>query len=66
MKKKITIGAVIREPASTLKQNMSGWRTFMPVINQKKCTKCGLCWLHCPDSAIIKEKDNFKINYQYL
>ena len=65
MKKKITVGAVVREPGSTSKENMKGWRTFMPILDQKKCTKCGLCWLHCPDAAIFKEKDKFKINYQY-
>jgi len=65
-KKKITIGAVIREPASSLKEDMSGWRTFRPVIDQKLCQKCGMCWLHCPDAAIFKdEKGNFKINYKH-
>lgn len=66
MKTKIATGAVIREPASTKSSDMSGWRSQMPVIDQKKCTKCGMCWLHCPDGAIFKdEKGNFKVNYQY-
>lgn len=27
------------------------WRTFKPVVDYRKCIKCGMCWLHCPDSA---------------
>jgi len=35
------------------------WRTHIPVIDEKKCVKCHLCWLYCPDTAIKKKKDGF-------
>jgi pyruvate ferredoxin oxidoreductase delta subunit len=35
------------------------WRTFMPVVDYKKCIKCGMCWLHCPDSAYTFNKKGF-------
>ncbi|MBW2978759.1 4Fe-4S binding protein [Candidatus Woesearchaeota archaeon] len=39
----------------------SGWRTFKPVIDYKKCIKCGMCWLHCPDSAYTINKKGYPV-----
>ena len=60
--KKVNEGAVIKEPGSSKKNKTGSWRTFRPVRDKKKCTKCGLCWIFCPDNAIDK---NFNINYDY-
>ena len=65
-KPKISVGAVIEEPGSTIKNKTGGWRSFKPVIDQKKCIKCGTCWKFCPDNAVRKnEKGEFEINYDY-
>lgn len=61
-KPKITIGAVIEEPGSTIKNKTGGWRSFRPVRDKEKCTKCGLCWKFCPDNAI---NEDFDVNYDY-
>lgn len=37
----------------------SSWRTKFPKIDHKKCIKCHLCWLHCPDGAIKIDKNGF-------
>lgn len=42
------------------------WRLKKPVMDRSKCTKCLICWLYCPESAIAREKDNtVTINYEY-
>ncbi len=28
------------------------WKTYMPVRDPKKCTKCMICAVFCPDGAI--------------
>ena len=61
--KKVNEGAVIKEPGSSKKNKTGNWRTFKPVKDPKKCTKCGLCWMFCPDHAI--DSKNFEINYDY-
>ena len=41
------------------------WRTFRPIINDG-CTKCGICWMYCPEGVISKKEDcSFEINYLY-
>ena len=65
-KPKISVGAVIDKPGSTIKNKTGGWRSFKPIIDQKKCIKCGICWTFCPDNAIRKnKKGEFEVNYDY-
>jgi len=42
------------------------WRTFRPVIDKEKCTKCSSCWAYCPEGVIyFDEKDEICIDYDY-
>ena len=43
----------------------SGMRTFRPVIDYEKCTKCLRCFLLCPDGTIDKSGEKLKIDYDY-
>jgi len=36
------------------------WRTHRPLWSKEKCTQCFLCWIYCPDSAIIAEDGEIK------
>jgi len=37
---------------SSLTYLTGDWKSFTPVRDVKKCTKCLLCTLYCPDGAI--------------
>ena len=39
--------------------NRGSWRIFKPVIDYKKCTRCLICWLYCPDAAYRLDKNNY-------
>lgn len=51
--KEIPKGGLITEPGNAQKYKTGGWRTFRPSIDKNKCTNCMLCFMYCPDSAII-------------
>lgn len=36
------------------------WRTHRPIWSKEKCIHCLLCWIYCPDSAIMVEDDKIK------
>ena len=41
-------------------------RTNRPLINFNSCRQCGLCWLHCPDSAFDITPDGYyDVNLEY-
>lgn len=29
------------------------WRTYVPLTDLEKCTHCMLCWIFCPDGAVV-------------
>lgn len=64
-KMKFSVGAVIEEAGSTVNNKTGSWRNFRPILDQKKCIKCGTCWSLCPEGAIKKKGNMFVINYDY-
>ena len=63
---KLTIGAVVNEPGSSVKNKTGGWRSFKPEWNKSKCTQCMICWQYCPDNAIPeKNGKRTETNFDY-
>jgi len=45
-------GAV--DPATAARPETGGWRTgFKPEVELSRCVNCLLCWIYCPDSAVL-------------
>ncbi|MCD6545312.1 MAG: 4Fe-4S binding protein [Thermotogae bacterium] len=64
--KDIPIGGLITEPGSSKKFNTGGWRVMRPIYDRSKCIDCMMCWIVCPDMAIIQEDGIMKaIDYDY-
>jgi 2-oxoacid:acceptor oxidoreductase delta subunit (pyruvate/2-ketoisovalerate family) len=48
-------------PADAAQPATGGWRTAgRPVAELATCVNCLLCWLYCPDSAIVLEEAHFR------
>ena len=56
-KQKINPGAIISKPGNSKIAKKVSYRNFKPVIDYKKCIKCGRCWMFCPDIAFKIRKD---------
>ena len=41
------------------------WRTYKPILDKEKCTKCLTCWKYCPDVAIDIVDEYPVVNYDY-
>ena len=48
----IKAGSLV-EPCSTRVTKTGAWRTFVPVFDHKKCIKCSLCEIYCPEGCKI-------------
>jgi pyruvate ferredoxin oxidoreductase delta subunit len=35
------------------------WRWQKPIIKIDRCTRCGLCWLYCPEPAFHLDDDGY-------
>jgi 2-oxoacid:acceptor oxidoreductase delta subunit (pyruvate/2-ketoisovalerate family) len=52
-------GGVVRA-ADAVHPSTGAWRTGVrPVADLSRCVDCLLCWLHCPDSAILLDGEAF-------
>ena len=51
---------------NTESRNVGSWSAYKPLIDYDKCTKCMICFVYCPDSAITIDQasEGFpRINY---
>jgi len=61
----------IKIPLSIPKTDSNGgkgeWKVFKPLIDKDKCIKCQICWMFCPETAIlVKDRKQFpKIKYNW-
>ena len=64
--KTLPMAAMIPNPPTSPVYKSGTWRVTGPVIDQGKCIKCLLCWVYCPDMAIIRlEDDSVKVDYEH-
>lgn len=54
-------------PADARQPITGDWRTAgRPVARYAACVNCLLCWLYCPDSAIVLDGETFSgIDYDF-
>ncbi|HHU76351.1 MAG TPA: 4Fe-4S binding protein [Firmicutes bacterium] len=59
-------GGVIKAPGNSRQFKTGGWRAFRPVRDENKCSQCLVCYVFCPDSAIITKDDKVvEIDYRF-
>jgi len=54
-------------PKSRVEFLTGDWKTYMPMRDLEKCTRCLLCVIFCPDGAIRwhPEKGDISFDYTY-
>ena len=50
--KDIETGIIVTEPGSASQYQTGGWRSQRPTYDFKKCIKCGICSIFCPEGCI--------------
>ncbi|MEM2238234.1 MAG: 4Fe-4S binding protein [Candidatus Caldarchaeum sp.] len=65
MRRSETLSATVMEPGSTRNIDVSTWRTSKPVINYENCTNCLICWIYCPEPAILVDSSG-KVAIDYV
>lgn len=51
----------ITAPGNSSMRRTGDWSIYKPIIDYDRCTKCMICFIYCPDSAITIDKSGFPI-----
>lgn len=57
--KDIEIGAIVTEPGSARQYKTGDWRSQRPTYDFRKCIKCGICQIYCPEGCIEQNKERY-------
>lgn len=57
--------ASVMEPGSSKRYKTGDWRAFKPIIDRNKCIKCLMCWMFCPEPAIVRTENGVEVNYDF-
>jgi pyruvate ferredoxin oxidoreductase gamma subunit len=51
----------ITAPGNSYVRRTGDWSLYKPVIDYDKCTKCMICFVYCPDSAITIDRSGYPV-----
>ena len=65
--KEVETGAIVTEPGSAAQYHTGDWRSQRPIVEPKKCIRCAVCYLFCPEGCIGQRtpEAHFQANLDY-
>ena len=57
--KDLEIGSIVTEPGSARSYESGTWRSQRPTYDFKKCIKCGICAMYCPEGCIAANEEGY-------
>jgi pyruvate ferredoxin oxidoreductase delta subunit len=64
--KDLEIGCIVTEPGNASRYKTGDWRSQRPTYDFKKCIKCALCLIFCPEGCIIQnDEGKFEADMYY-
>jgi pyruvate ferredoxin oxidoreductase delta subunit len=55
----LEIGCIATEPGNARQYRTGDWRSQRPTYDFSKCTKCGLCYVFCPEGCISQNAEEY-------
>jgi pyruvate ferredoxin oxidoreductase gamma subunit len=57
--RELLVGCMVTEPGNTKKFGTGDWKSQHPTWDDKKCIKCGICSLVCPEGCIKPNEEGY-------
>ena len=55
----LEVGYIVSEPGNARVYQTGTWRSQRPIYEFKRCIKCGLCYIFCPEACISQNDDGY-------
>ena len=59
--KELNPGTCVTEAGGAVEYETGDWKSRRPILDKSKCTKCGLCFVYCPEGCIQPDKEGWFI-----
>jgi pyruvate ferredoxin oxidoreductase delta subunit len=56
----LPLGGVIEKAGNSIEYKTGTWRTWKPLLQLEHCTHCLLCWVYCPEEALVLRDGEYK------
>ena len=53
----LEVGYIVNEPGNARVYQTGTWRSQRPTYDFKRCIKCGLCYIFCPEACISQNDE---------
>jgi len=64
--KDLEIGCIVTEPGSAREYRSGDWRSQRPTYDFRRCIKCGICQVFCPEGCIKQNAEgHFEADLYY-
>ena len=57
--KDLEIGSIVTEPRNARQYRTGDWRSQRPTYDFKRCIKCGICYIFCPEGCIGQNAEGY-------
>ena len=57
--KDLEVGCIVTEPGSSREYRTGDWRSQKPTYDFRKCIKCGVCQIYCPEGCIGQNAEGY-------
>lgn len=57
--KDLNPGSIVTEPGSASQYRTGAWRSQKPITDTKKCIKCGICYIYCPEGCVKRDEQGY-------
>lgn len=55
----LNIGCIVTEPGNARQYRTGDWRAQRPTHEFRRCIKCGLCQIYCPEGCIFQNAEGY-------
>ena len=55
----LEVGYIVSEPGNARIYQSGTWRSQRPIYEFKRCIKCGLCYIFCPEACIGQNDEGY-------
>ena len=55
----LEVGYIVSEPGNARVYQSGTWRSQRPTYDFKRCIKCGLCYIFCPEACIRQNDEGY-------